>query len=56
MKRYSIGHFSKVTGLTPRTLRFYDEQGILSPADTDNETGYRFYEVSQTADAERIRV
>ena len=55
-KRYSIGQFSKVTALTPRTLRFYDDQGLLSPAETDADTGYRFYEVSQTADAERIRL
>ena len=27
---YSIGEFSKITGLTVKTLRFYHEQGLLT--------------------------
>jgi DNA-binding transcriptional MerR regulator len=40
---YSIGEFSKITGLTVKTLRFYHEQGLLIPSYIDEETGYRFY-------------
>ncbi len=40
---FSIGEFSKVTGLTVKTLRFYHEQGLLDPTHIDPETGYRYY-------------
>lgn len=29
-KRYSIGTFTKMTNMTPRTLHYYDEKGFLS--------------------------
>jgi len=29
---YSIGEFSKVTGLLVKKLRFYHENGILAPS------------------------
>ena len=35
----SIGEVSKLTGLTKRTLQWYDEQGFVVPARTDS--GYR---------------
>lgn len=40
---FSIGEFSKITGLTVKTLRFYHEQGILHPTSVDPGSGYRFY-------------
>lgn len=40
---YSIGEFSKITGLTVKTLRFYHEQGILEPSYIDSGNGYRYY-------------
>ena len=40
---FSIGEFSKITGLTVKTLRFYHEQGLLVPSCIDEETGYRYY-------------
>lgn len=40
---FSIGEFSKITGLTVKTLRFYHEQGILTPTHVDPGSGYRFY-------------
>jgi DNA-binding transcriptional MerR regulator/effector-binding domain-containing protein len=43
---YSIGEFSRITGLTVKTLRFYHEQGLLLPAHVDAETGYRYYVTS----------
>jgi DNA-binding transcriptional MerR regulator len=41
---YSIGEFSRITGLTVKTLRFYHEKGLLAPSAVDPETGYRFYD------------
>ena len=29
---FSIGEFSKITGLSVKTLRFYHEQGLLAPS------------------------
>jgi DNA-binding transcriptional MerR regulator len=43
---FSIGEFSKVTGLTVKTLRFYQEQGLLAPSYIDDQTGYRYYHES----------
>jgi DNA-binding transcriptional MerR regulator len=41
---FSIGDFSKITGLTVKTIRFYHEQGLLKPTCVDDETGYRYYD------------
>ncbi|MCF4151063.1 MerR family transcriptional regulator [Dethiosulfovibrio sp. F2B] len=49
-----IGQFSKLSGLSPRMLRFYAEQGILTPTHTDSDTGYRYYSDSQLEEAERL--
>lgn len=40
---YKIGEFSQIVGLTTKTLRYYDKEGILSPSYRNKETGYRFY-------------
>jgi MerR family copper efflux transcriptional regulator len=42
MKKYAIGQVAKITGLPTKTIRFYEEQGVIeSPAREDN--GYRYY-------------
>lgn len=41
---FKIGDFSLVARLTVKTLRYYDEVGILKPARTDPDTGYRWYD------------
>jgi DNA-binding transcriptional MerR regulator len=51
----SIGRFSRLTGLTVKALRHYDELGLLRPADVDPETGYRSYSPAQVGRAEWIR-
>jgi DNA-binding transcriptional MerR regulator len=50
---FSIGEFSKITGLPVRTLRFYHERELLVPTAVDRETGYRSYDVRNL---ERARV
>ena len=42
-----IGEFSTLTRLSVRMLRYYDANGVLSPAATDDFTGHRFYASSQ---------
>lgn len=41
---FSIGEFSKITGLTVKTLRFYHERGVLVPAHIEAGSGYRYYD------------
>ena len=43
----SIGEFSKISHLTMKTLRYYDEIGLLKPAFIDAKNGYRYYEIFQ---------
>lgn len=40
---YRIGEFADLAGVSARTLRFYDEIGLLRPASVDPRTGYRHY-------------
>ncbi|MGI6154030.1 MAG: MerR family transcriptional regulator [Christensenellaceae bacterium] len=47
---YTIGEFSRICMVTTKTLRHYDAAGILKPAAISDETGYRYYEVSQLRD------
>jgi DNA-binding transcriptional MerR regulator len=49
-----IGHFARLSGLSARALRLYDEQGLLTPAATSLTTGYRYYSEDQLAVARRI--
>jgi DNA-binding transcriptional MerR regulator/effector-binding domain-containing protein len=51
---YSIGEFSKVSGLSVKTLRFYHEEGLLTPSCVDDETGYRYYAESKVEEARVI--
>jgi DNA-binding transcriptional MerR regulator len=50
-----IGRFSRLTGLTVKALRHYDQLGLLRPAAVDPETGYRLYTAEQVERAELIR-
>ena len=40
---YQIGEFAELGGVSAKTLRFYDEIGLLRPASVDPRTGYRRY-------------
>jgi DNA-binding transcriptional MerR regulator len=50
-----IGRFARLSGLTVKALRHYDEIGLLEPAWVDPETGYRWYALEQARTAEAIR-
>jgi DNA-binding transcriptional MerR regulator len=39
----TIGAFSRVTGLTLKMLRLYDERGLVPPTHVDPASGYRYY-------------
>lgn len=49
-----IGDFSKLSRISVKTLRYYDEMGLLRPVEVDPFTGYRLYEYSQLSTLNRI--
>jgi DNA-binding transcriptional MerR regulator len=53
--RLIISRFAVLTGLSSKTLRYYDEIDLLRPADVDDLTSYRYYSVTQINLAVRIR-
>ena len=42
--KMQINEFAKFTGVSVRTLHYYDEIGLLKPAFVDEQNGYRFYD------------
>ena len=51
---FKIGEFSKLTQVSTRMLRYYDEMGLLKPAKIDSLTGYRMYSAEQISTLNRI--
>jgi DNA-binding transcriptional MerR regulator len=52
--RLKIGDFARLAGVPVKTLRFYADEGVLVPAGSDPQTGYRFYDEGQLGDALRV--
>lgn len=50
-----IGDFSKLSKISIRMLRYYDELGILVPETINKESGYRYYSPEQLSIAFRIQ-
>lgn len=51
-----IGDFSRLTRMSLRMLRHYDEIGLLKPYRTDPFTGYRYYSADQILKVNQILV
>jgi DNA-binding transcriptional MerR regulator len=51
---HRIGEFASLTGLSVKTLRFYAEIGLLTPAAVGFKTGYRLYSMAQVERARYI--
>ena len=49
-----IGDFSNLSRVPVKTLRYYDEVGLLKPVEVDAFTGYRLYEYGQLSTLHRI--
>ncbi len=52
----SIGRFAKLSGLSVKALRHYDETDLLKPAHVDEVTGYRWYRAGQARDGAIVNV
>jgi DNA-binding transcriptional MerR regulator len=53
--RLAIGDFSRMTHLSIKALRHYHDVGLLTPAEIDPASGYRFYDPGQVPIAQVIR-
>ena len=53
---FKIGDFAKLSRVPVKTLRYYDEIGLLKAVDVDRFTRYRYYSVEQLAKLNRILV
>ncbi len=49
-----IGEVARITGVPTKTLRYYEERGLLRPA-TRSESGYRLYGEQEIARLEFVR-
>lgn len=52
---YKINQFSKISGLTVKALRYYDQEGILQPAFRNEENQYRYYNDDNLKKAQLIK-
>lgn len=43
----SIGEFSKICEVSTKTLRYYDEIGLIHPDEINPVNGYRYYSIKQ---------
>ncbi|MDQ5921808.1 MAG: hypothetical protein QG673_1867 [Pseudomonadota bacterium] len=54
-KYLTVNKFSKLTGVTVRTLQYYDELGLLNPHHK-SDAGYRFYSKSEMLSLQKINI
>jgi DNA-binding transcriptional MerR regulator len=50
----SIGEFARLSRLSAKALRLYDELGLLPPAQVDPDSGYRWYGAGQLDNARLV--
>ena len=53
--KLKIGEFSQLMQVTVKTLRHYEQKGLLFPDTVDEWTGYRYYSVDQMQKLRAIR-
>jgi DNA-binding transcriptional MerR regulator len=51
---FKISEFSRLSQVSMKTLRYYDQLGLLKPATTDPLNGYRYYTTEQLFQLNRI--
>ena len=55
-KRMPIGHYAERTRLSLKALRLYQQKGLLSPVEINEENGYRYYSEDQVRVGKYIRL
>lgn len=51
---FKISEFSRLSKVSLKTLRYYDQIGMLKPRKVDHDTGYRYYSADQLLELNRI--
>ena len=51
---YQIGLFARINHITAKTLRHWDEIGLLKPDLVDHQNGYRYYSAGRISDVHKI--
>lgn len=52
--RFSISEMARLTGVSVRTLHYYDQIGLLHPSMVSDQNGYRFYDRDDMAKMQQI--
>ncbi len=52
----TIKQFAVLCRTTPRTIRFYDQKGLIKPKHVDSVTGYRLYDPHQAREFFKVRL
>lgn len=55
MERLSIGRMAALNGVSVQTLRLYDRLDLLKPEEVDASSGYRYYDLRQSARLDAIQ-
>ncbi|WP_429970617.1 MerR family transcriptional regulator [Fructilactobacillus sp. Tb1] len=53
MKKYTVAQLAKISGVSPRTIRYYDKVNLLKPSEIE-ENGYRKYDKAQLDKLQQI--
>lgn len=55
MENYQIGTVCRICNVTHRTLRYYEEIGLIEPDEKDTDSGYRYYSTTTIRKIQMIR-
>ncbi|GGH11559.1 hypothetical protein GCM10008013_03420 [Paenibacillus segetis] len=51
---FKISEFSRLSKVSLKTLRYYDQISLLKPRKVDHDSGYRYYSADQLLELNRI--
>ncbi|SFO04402.1 MerR family transcriptional regulator [Proteiniclasticum ruminis] len=55
MNKFTIGQMAKLNHISEQTLRLYDRMGLLKPCQREEDSGYRLYDIRQSARLDMIQ-
>lgn len=55
VRHMTIGEMARLNGVSEQTLRLYEREGLFFPLGRDEQNGYRYYDIRQSAQLDIIR-
>lgn len=55
MNKFTIGQMAKLNHISEQTLRLYDRMDLLKPCQREEDSGYRLYDIRQSARLDMIQ-